>query len=68
MSKRIVGLVVAAVGAVLLLLFATADLTNFGAGEGGFGTRQIIGMVVGAVVAVAGLVVAYSPRFPWPGE
>jgi hypothetical protein len=68
MSKRIVGLVVAVVGVVVLLLFATADVTKLGSGGDGFGTRQIIGVVGGAVVAVAGLVVAYAPWFPWPGE
>ena len=68
MSKRYVGLVVAGIGVVLLSLFATADITGLGSGAGGFGARQIIGTVVGAVVAVAGLVMAYAPWFPWPKE
>ncbi len=69
MSKRNIGLVVAGIGVVLLFLSAAADVIGLGAGNSdGFGTRQIIGTIAGAVVVVAGLAMAYAPWFPWPQE
>jgi len=58
-----VGLVVAGVGAVLLLLSAAADVIGLGSAEY-FGNRQIIGTVVGAVALAAGLLVAFLPSRP----
>ena len=69
MSKRNIGLVVAGIGVVLLFLAAAADVIGLGAENSeGFGTRQIIGTIVGAVVIAAGLIMAYAPWFPWPKE
>lgn len=64
MSRRAVGLIVAAAGAVLVFIAAAADLIGISSGgyAGTFGNRQIIGTVIGAVVVVAGLVVAFLPR------
>ena len=60
MSRRTVGLIGAAVGAALVLVSSTADLIGISSGGSAemFGRRQIVGMIVGAVMLVAGLVVA----------
>ncbi|HLA65973.1 MAG TPA: hypothetical protein VJP05_00590 [Acidimicrobiia bacterium] len=60
MSRRTVGLIGAAVGAALVLVSSTADLIGISSGGSAemFGRRQIVGTVVGAVMLVAGLVVA----------
>ena len=54
-SKRIVGIVLLVVGVVVLVLALTADMIGLG-GFSGFGRSQIAGAVVGAIVAVVGLV------------
>lgn len=54
MSRRTVGLTLAAVGLIVGLLFAMADVIGLG-GSAGFGRSQIIGVVVGAVILVVGL-------------
>ena len=60
MSRRTVGLIGAAVGAALVLVSSTADLIGISSGGSAemFGRRQIVGTVVGALMLVAGLVVA----------
>ena len=60
MSRRTVGFIAAAVGAALVLVSSTADLIGISSGGSAemFGRRQIVGTVVGAVMLVAGLVVA----------
>jgi len=60
MSRRVVGLIIAAAGAVLLFISAAADVIGLGS-AGYFGNRQIIGTVVGAVALAAGLLVAFLP-------
>jgi LPXTG-motif cell wall-anchored protein len=51
-----------AVGAAIVLVSALADPLGLG-GEGtGFGTKQVAGVVAGAVVAVAGLGLLYLRR------
>jgi len=63
MSKRTVGLLIAGVGAVVLVVAVAADAIGLsGFGSDGFGTRQLIGTIAGAVVLAAGLVVAYLSR------
>lgn len=60
MSKRTLGLIVAAVGAAALIIAAAADVIGLsGEASEGFGNRQIIGTVVGAVVLAAGLAYAF---------
>jgi hypothetical protein len=55
MGGKTVGIVVLVVGIVVLLLSLVADLIGIG-GRPGFGYYQIVGTIVGAVVAVVGLV------------
>jgi hypothetical protein len=58
-----VGLVVVAVGVVLVFISAAADVIGLGSAAR-FGNRQIIGSVLGAVAVAAGLVVAFLPTRP----
>jgi nicotinamide riboside transporter PnuC len=60
MSRRVVGLIVAAAGAVLLFISAAADVIGLGS-AGYFGNRQIIGTVLGVIAIAAGLLVAFLP-------
>jgi len=53
-SKKTVGIVLLVVGIVVLLLSLGADVIGLG-GWLGFGPRQIVGTVVGAIVTVVGL-------------
>jgi hypothetical protein len=57
-TKRIAGIVLIVVGIILLLLSLTADLLGVGTSPGVFGWRQIVGVAVGAIAAVAGLILA----------
>ena len=52
-SKRIVGLVLLIVGIVVLILAVAADTIGLGT-SAGFGTRHIVGTVVGVVVTAVG--------------
>jgi len=54
-GKKTIGTVLLVVGIVVLLLSLIADLIGIG-GWPGFGTYQIVGAIVGAIVAVVGLV------------
>jgi hypothetical protein len=52
MDSKAVSIVVVALGALLLLASLTADMT--GLGDGGFGSKQMIGAVVGILVLGVG--------------
>lgn len=54
MGGKTAGIVLLVVGVVVLLLFLLADVLGFG--SPGFGLQQIGGTIVGAIVAVVGLV------------
>ncbi len=56
-SKKLAGIVLLVVGLVVLILALAADVFGIG-GSPGFGRYQIVGAVVGAIVAVVGLVLA----------
>jgi hypothetical protein len=61
MSRKTLGIIVAILGFALLVISALADV--IGIGDGGFGSRQITGVVVGALVSVAsGLLVFRESR------
>ena len=63
MSRRVVGWIVTGVGLVVVFISAAADVIGISSGGSAemFGNRQIIGTIVGAVVAAAGLAVSYLP-------
>ena len=61
MNWRLVGMLVSGVGLVLVALSILADPLGIG-NEDGFGSRQIVGVVVGGVALVGGLVLMYAPR------
>jgi hypothetical protein len=53
MERRQIGYLVAAVGALLVVVSALADPIGVGEG-GGFGWKQAVGVVVGAVLVAVG--------------
>ncbi len=64
MDRRLASGIVVAVGAVLLLVSALAEPIGLGDETGGFGWKQITGVIIGAVVMVLGLALMYV----WRGE
>jgi len=54
MNRRALGVVLLVLGVLVLLMALGADLLGLGTGPS-FGPRQVAGAVVGAVVAVCGL-------------
>jgi hypothetical protein len=60
-SNRASGILVAAAGAVLLLLSVFADPIGIG-GTDEVGWKQVAGAVVGGALVVGGIVLAYLPR------
>jgi hypothetical protein len=62
MSSKTIGLIVAIVGLLAVLLFALADVIGVGSQPGVFGTRQLIGVIVGAVVLIVGVVIFLTSK------
>jgi hypothetical protein len=60
MDREAVGWILVAAGAVIFLLSALADA--IGIGEGGFGWKQILGVIIGAGAVVVGLALVYLQR------
>jgi hypothetical protein len=58
-GKKTTGVVLFGVGAVILILAIAADPIGIG-GSPGFGWKQILGALVGAVLTVVGLAVGYK--------
>lgn len=58
-GKKTIGIVLFGVGAVILILSLAADPIGIG-GSPGFGWKQILGALVGAVLTVVGLVLGYK--------
>jgi len=58
-GKKTIGVVLFGVGAVILILSLVADPIGIG-GSLGFGWKQILGALVGAVLTVVGLVLGYK--------
>ena len=61
MDRKRVGGIVVAVGVVLLVISALAEPIGLGDG-GGFGWKQVTGVIIGAAVAVFGLALMYLRR------
>lgn len=59
-NKKTIGIALIAVGVVVLVVSLAADAIGLG-GAPGFGYRQIIGTIVGIIVAVVGYVL-YSRK------
>lgn len=59
-NRKTIGIVLLAVGAVLLIGSLAADAIGIG-GAPGFGYKQIIGTIVGVLMAVGGFVL-YSKK------
>jgi len=57
MPPKTLGIVIAVVGLLVALAFILADTLNIGQNPGGFGSRQIIGTVIGIVILVVGVVI-----------
>ncbi|MEP6894861.1 MAG: hypothetical protein ABI986_04560 [Chloroflexota bacterium] len=60
MNNRTIGIVLLAGGVVLLIVSLAADLIGIG-GAAGFGYKQTIGSIAGAIVAIVGFVL-YSRK------
>lgn len=56
MGKKTAGIVLLVVGIVILVVSLAADPLGLGGGNVAFGPRQIAGTIVGAIVAVVGVV------------
>jgi hypothetical protein len=56
MSKRTLGIVMIAAGALLILVSLLADTIGIGAEPGIIGWKQILGAVAGAAVGIGGIV------------
>ena len=59
-NNKTIGIVLSAVGAVVLIVSLAADVVGLGE-AGAFGYKQIIGAVVGVAAAVVGFVL-YSKK------
>lgn len=66
MSRRTLGFAVLAVGVIVVVVSALADQIGIGCGDA-FGWKQIVGVIVGAVIAVVGVIVASRGEKPAPG-
>ena len=70
MSNRCVAWALVAVGIVVAVLSLLADVLGLGQGRG-FGSAQVVGVVAGALLLIAGIVVrrrATAPDAPPPPE
>lgn len=52
-GKKITGIILLIIGIIIIIVSVLADLT--GIGHGTFGTKQIIGAIVGVIIAGAGV-------------
>jgi hypothetical protein len=62
-TRRIAGWVIAAVGLVIAVIGGLADQIGLGEeGSSNFGSQQLIALIVGLVVAAAGLALALKSK------
>lgn len=59
-ARRAFGLLLAALGLALVLVSALANTLDIG--KGGFGWKQIVGVIVGVAVAVVGAALVLARR------
>jgi hypothetical protein len=59
MSKRTIGIILIAIGVILAIVSIAADAFGIGSGNG-IGPRQILGTVVGVLIALGGVWLARS--------
>jgi hypothetical protein len=59
MSKRTLGIVLIAAGALLVAVSLLADTIGIGAQPGIIGWKQILGAAVGAAAGIVGIVLAF---------
>jgi hypothetical protein len=59
------GIALVAIGVVVALFSGLAEV--FGIGEGSFGWKQVVGVVVGCVIAAAGLFIVAGRSSRTPG-
>lgn len=62
MTRTRLGALLVVLGAVVLVLSLFADPIGIGSGGSGFGWKQTAGVVVGAIVALLGLIVFVRAR------
>lgn len=63
MERTVVGGIVMAVGAVVVLFFLLADPVGVTIGDSGFGWEEMLGVIVGAGTLFVGLALAFAePR------
>ncbi len=55
-SIKIIAIVLLVIGIAILLVSALADIAGLGSDPNVFGYRQMVGSVVGAIVAIVGAV------------
>ena len=60
MNRETVGWLLVSAGAVIFLVSALADAIDIG--DGGFGWKQTLGVIVGAAIVVVGLALVYLQR------
>jgi uncharacterized membrane protein len=57
-----IGPIAIAIGVIIVLLAALADPIGIGAEDSGFGWKQVVGVIVGALVAIAGIAINMRSR------
>ena len=58
MSSKSLGTIITIIGIIILAVFALADLIGIGQAPDQIGYRQLIGIVIGALVIVLGIYVS----------
>ena len=62
-----IGPIVIAIGVVIVLVSALADPIGIGSDGSGFGWKQVVGVIVGALVAIAGIAISMRSQGEPPG-
>ncbi len=58
MSNKTLGTLVSVLGAIVLLLFALADIVGIGQTPNQIGYRQLLGVIAGALIFTAGVYIS----------